>query len=78
MDNDDNADPSDRLRSLDWNIQDAKDALACAVDMGNWDGVIKYANQLKSLESQRFTLTSPAPFTTGQWNRAPINTSSAR
>lgn len=51
------ADPSDRLRSLDWNIQDAKDALACATDMGNWDGVIKYASQLKSLESQRFNLT---------------------
>lgn len=71
-------DDDDKLRSLDWNIQDAKDALACAVDMGNWDGVIKYANQLKSLESQRFTLTSPEPFTTGQWKNAPINTSSAR
>lgn len=65
-------DDNDKLRSLDWNIQDAKDALACALDLGDWDGCIKYANQLKSLESQRFTLTSPPPFTTGPWKNSPI------
>ena len=51
----------EKLTSLDWNIQDAKEALACALDMGDWDGCIKYANQLKTLEYQRVTLTAPVP-----------------
>ena len=61
----------DKLRSVDWNIQDAKDALACALDMGDWDGCIKYANQLKALEYERVTLTAPIPFSTGQWVKSP-------
>lgn len=60
-----------KLKSLDWNIQDAKEALTCAVGMGDWDGCIKYANQLKALEYQRVTLTAPIPFSTGQWVKSP-------
>lgn len=51
---------SDELKSLDWNIQDAKDALKNASAMGDWDGVIKYANQLKKLDYQRFMAEPPS------------------
>jgi hypothetical protein len=37
-----------------WNINDAKEALENALDMSNWDGVIKYANQLKELDSRLY------------------------
>lgn len=48
----------ERVSQIDWNINDAKEALQCAVGMGAWDGVIKYANQLKDLERERFDLVS--------------------
>ena len=49
------------LESIDWNITDAKQALACAVALENWEGVIKYAHQLQALEEKRFRLISPVP-----------------
>ena len=48
----------DQLGQIDWNINDAKQALECAVGMSAWDGVIKYATQLKDLTRQRFDLVS--------------------
>lgn len=46
------------MRSLEWHINDAKEALTNAVAMGDWTGVIKYALQLKSLEADLYRLGS--------------------
>jgi len=50
------------LESCDWNIQDARAALQCAVGMESWDAVIKYAEQLKAWEAKRLSLSMPIPF----------------
>jgi hypothetical protein len=39
----------------DWNINDAREALECAVGLRDWDGVKKYADQLKEWEAKRYT-----------------------
>lgn len=43
---------AERLASLRWNINDAKEALQNAVAMERWDTVIKYAKQIQALESK--------------------------
>ena len=48
-----------RMEALSWGIQDAKDALQCAVSLGAWDGVIKYANQIKDMERELYSLANP-------------------
>jgi hypothetical protein len=40
------------IASLRWNITDATDALKAALSMRNWNGVIKYAEQIKRLEAK--------------------------
>ena len=40
------------IASLRWNIDDATEALKAALSMRKWDGVIKYAEQLKKLEAK--------------------------
>lgn len=42
------------LAHLDWNIKDAKEALANAVGMGDWKGTKKYTAQLEALEAKRW------------------------
>jgi hypothetical protein len=44
----------EKIARLEWNIKDAKEALTCAMDMHDWDGVIKYAYQLNGLERSLF------------------------
>jgi hypothetical protein len=39
------------IARINWNINDAHQALDCASSMSAWDNVIKYANQLKALEN---------------------------
>lgn len=41
-----------------WNRKDAEEALVCAIGMRDWDGVIKYSEQLKVLDAQLFRLES--------------------
>jgi len=48
---------AERLASLDWNINDAREALKNAVDMGDWNGVKKYTNQLEKLELKKLRAT---------------------
>lgn len=40
------------VASLRWNIKDAKEALEAALSMHRWDGVIRYARQLQTLETK--------------------------
>lgn len=40
------------IASLRWNITDATEALKAALSMRKWDGVIKYAEQIKRLEAK--------------------------
>lgn len=58
----------DEIKRLAWNISDAKEALQCAVGMGDWRGVIKYAEQLKVLCADHFFATQPIPM----WYPDPI------
>lgn len=46
------------IQRTKWNIKDATEALICSVSMSNWDNVIKYASQLKVLETQLYRLES--------------------
>ena len=48
-----------KMQCLVWSIADAKDALSCAVSMESWDGVIKYANQIKKMEGELYSLLNP-------------------
>lgn len=57
----------DELKKCDWNINDAKEALECAVGMRDWEGVKKYANQIQEWEAKRNKLLTPLPFATGPW-----------
>ena len=52
--------PQECLHRLDWNINDAKEAMQNAIGMKDWDGVIKYANQIKALERLRFDAMKPS------------------
>ena len=49
------------IAKLRWNVQDATEALKNAVGMRNWSGVVKYAEQLKKLESQLSRAESARP-----------------
>jgi len=40
------------IARINWNINDAHEALDCASSMCAWDNVLKYVNQLKELEHQ--------------------------
>lgn len=51
---------NDRLKSIEWNIMDAMEALMNAVGMGDWNGVIKYVHQIKELEYQKYLLKPPS------------------
>jgi hypothetical protein len=53
---------SQEIMSLNWNIKDATEALTCAVSLQDWNGCIKYANQLKVLEEKLFLATAPRTF----------------
>lgn len=46
------------VASLRWNIQDAKEALKNAVDMGDWNGVEKYTRQIKAMEPRLYRAES--------------------
>jgi hypothetical protein len=43
------------LARCNWNINDAREALECAVGMRDWNGVKKYASQLQEWEAKRYT-----------------------
>jgi hypothetical protein len=46
------------IASLRWNINDAKEALRNAVDLGDWNAVEKYTRQIKTMEPRLFRAES--------------------
>lgn len=54
------SDAKQKVKDLTWNILDAREALKNASEMSDWDGVIKYATQLKKLEYERFMAEPPS------------------
>ena len=42
------------LHSIEWNIVDATEALHCAIDLRDWDGVRKYAGQIQDLDRRKY------------------------
>lgn len=44
---------------LEYQMADIKEALAAAFSMGNWKGVIKYAEQAMALEPKLYDATVP-------------------
>lgn len=51
----------DWIAALDWNIQDAREALQCAFAMNDYRGVRKYAAQLEALNDRRARAESIGP-----------------
>jgi len=43
------------IESLNWNINDAREALVNMARMSAYDNVVKYCNQLKALEAQLYS-----------------------
>lgn len=48
---------TDKLKSVLYSIEDAKQAMLLAIEIRNWDNVNKYANQLKELDREHYDLT---------------------
>jgi hypothetical protein len=46
------------IAKADWNIKDAHEAMECAIGMRDWEGVQKYAKQLREWDSKRYSIVS--------------------
>lgn len=66
---------SEWIRSLTWNIADAREALVASISMNNWTGARKYISQIEKMERQLYNAESgPHTISGASGSRAYVST----